>query len=103
MTGRLYFRMNKWKLDIGATVLDQGKVRFRVWAPKARNLSVRLISGSGTRDLPMERDERGYFSMTADNAWPGDLYFYLLENEIERPDPTSRFQPPGAPGPPQKM
>jgi len=93
--------MSDWKLDIGATVLDQGKVRFRVWAPMARNLSVRLISGSGTRDLPMERDERGYFSMMADNAWPGDLYFYLLENEIERPDPTSRFQPRGVHGPSQ--
>jgi len=93
--------MTNWRLDIGATVLDQGKIGFRVWAPKVRKLSVRLISQSGTRDLSMERDEGGYFSVTTDDAAPGDLYFYVLENDTERPDPASRFQPRGVHGPSQ--
>lgn len=95
------FQMNNWQLDIGATVLDQGKVRFRVWAPILQNLSIRLISGRGTRDLPMEREERGYFSVIANDASHGDLYFYLLENQTDRPDPASRFQPQGVHGPSQ--
>ncbi|MCC6545150.1 MAG: malto-oligosyltrehalose trehalohydrolase [Nitrospirae bacterium] len=93
--------MHQWQLDIGATVLEQGKVCFRVWAPGLQNLSVRLISERGTRDLPMEREDRGYFSVMADDTSHGDLYFYLLNNQRERPDPASRLQPRGVHGPSQ--
>ena len=91
--------MNNWHLDIGATVTDKGRVRFRVWAPKVQNLSVRIISVRNTKDIPLKRDERGYFSGTANDTYPGDLYSYVLENNIERPDHASRFQPHGVHGP----
>jgi len=93
--------MNNWHLDIGATVTDKGRVRFRVWAPKVQNLSVRIISVRNTKDIPLKRDERGYFSGTANDTYPGDLYSYVLENNIERPDHASRFQPHGVHGPSQ--
>jgi len=88
-----------WKMDIGATVLDEGGVRFRLWAPKARKVSVHLLSGQarGLQDLTQE--EMGYFSATISGCADGDLYLYRLEEGDERPDPASRCQPEGVHGP----
>ncbi|MFN3531730.1 MAG: malto-oligosyltrehalose trehalohydrolase [Candidatus Brocadia sp.] len=95
--------MNTWKLDLGATVIDKGKVRFRVWAPKADVLSVGIIlSQKGEKAIfPLEKDQRGYFSGTVDGVSDGERYFYVLNNKIELPDPASRFQPEGVHGPSQ--
>ncbi|ALC15344.1 maltooligosyl trehalose hydrolase [Desulfuromonas soudanensis] len=88
-----------WQLDLGATCLDNGRTRFRVWAPKADSLSVVLFSAETSRTLPLKRDEEGYFSGTAGETAPGDLYLYRFEDGTERPDPASRSQPRGVHGP----
>jgi len=33
-----------WQLQFGASVLDGGKVQFRVWAPKMTTLAVRILA-----------------------------------------------------------
>ena len=43
--------------------------------------------------------ERGYFSGVAEKVGPGTLYFYSLDEEKDRPDPVSRFQPQDVHGP----
>jgi len=90
-----------WKLDIGATVLEDGSVRFRVWAPRADSISVRIDSAGESRLVSLRREERGYFSTVVDGVREGDRYLYVLDDGTERPDPASRFQPDGVHGPSQ--
>ena len=94
-------RKYPWKLDIGSTLLEDGSVRFRVWAPRADGISVRIFSDSENRLVSLRREERGYFSAVVDGVREGDRYLYLLDDGAERPDPVSRFQPDGVHGPSQ--
>lgn len=41
----------------------------------------------------MEKQPRGYFQATVKDVPPGSLYKYRLNEQVERPDPASRFQP----------
>jgi len=88
-----------WRLDLGATVLDSSKVCFKVWAPAATELSVALQSRGYDRAIPMNKDERGYFSATASDVRAGEDYFYAVDGQSRYPDPASRFQPQGVHGP----
>jgi maltooligosyltrehalose trehalohydrolase len=90
-----------WQLDLGATCLDGGETRFRVWAPRVESLSVRLLCGETSRTVPLRSEADGYFVGTAGETRAGDCYFYRLDDETERPDPASRFQPQGVHGPSQ--
>ncbi len=78
----------------GAT-LERGTVEFRVWAPHARQVTLRLVGG---RDLPMQRAADGTFSAQAP-ARAGDRYFYILDDHKPLPDPVSRLLPEGVHGP----
>jgi maltooligosyltrehalose trehalohydrolase len=91
----------KWQLDIGAKLLGDGNARFRVWAPKVRTVSVRILSGKEIRMVQLAREEAGYFSGIVSDVLEGDRYFYVLDRGKERPDPASRFQPEGVHGPSQ--
>jgi maltooligosyltrehalose trehalohydrolase len=93
--------VKKWQLDIGATKLGDGKVRFRVWAPKVDMVSVRILSGDGIQTVPLGKEGSGYFSAIVAEVREGDRYSYILDRGKERPDPASRFQPEGVHGPSQ--
>ena len=86
------------ELKLGATWLGDGKCRFRVWAPKAERVDVRITA-------PVERTEAlvpqpgGYHAGVLSGIEPGTLYFYSLEGGPGRPDPASRHQPDGVHGP----
>jgi maltooligosyltrehalose trehalohydrolase len=90
-----------WHLDIGATVLKEGGTRFRVWAPKAETVSVLVVSGKSIGSFPMERELKGYFSVTIPDVGDGDKYLYQLDGKTARPDPVSRYQPEGVNEPSQ--
>lgn len=89
-------------LPIGAQVLPGRGVRFRVWAPSAREVSVELTEA---RALPVETltltpEPDGYFSGVSRLARAGMRYRYVLPSG-SFPDPASRFQPEGPLGPSQ--
>jgi maltooligosyltrehalose trehalohydrolase len=81
-------------LMYGAT-LDRSTAEFRVWAPYARQVTLRLVGG---RDLRMERSADGTFTVQSP-VEAGDRYFYLLDNHKPLPDPVSRLLPEGVHGP----
>ena len=83
---------------LGATVRGD-ETEFRVWAPKAQRVMLRLLRGDGGKqDLPMERGDGGEFRVSA-RASAGDKYFYLLEDDsLQLPDPVSRLLPDGVHG-----
>jgi maltooligosyltrehalose trehalohydrolase len=90
----------EWELDLGATVITEETVRFRVWAPRARKLSVRILSEDGERESGLSKDRWGYYEGIV-QARDGERYYYILDGEADRPDPGSRFQPEGVHGPSQ--
>jgi len=92
---------NARRIPIGAEVLDDGEVHFRVWAPRSQSVEV-IIGGDACAQAVIELDSEtnGYFSGHSPLAKPGDLYRYRLDgSEIPVPDPASRFQPAGPLGP----
>jgi maltooligosyltrehalose trehalohydrolase len=70
---------------------------FRVWAPSAESVTVRLIKDQRSDDWPMQ-SSGGYFSLNA-FARPGDKYFYIVDENKPVPDPVSRLLPEGVHGP----
>jgi len=84
-------------MPFGATVLDGRSMRFRLWAPKAERVD--LILNEGHDRLPMNRAENGWAELLTDQAGPGTLYKFRIDEGIEVPDPASRFQPHDVHGP----
>ncbi|MGZ4388745.1 MAG: malto-oligosyltrehalose trehalohydrolase, partial [Gaiellaceae bacterium] len=76
---------------LGAVPVGEGEVEFRVWAPRARSVAVRL----GTGDHPLEPGELWHGRIPAS---PGDDYLFVVDGEELR-DPCSRCQPEGVLGP----
>lgn len=69
-----------------------------MWAPLRDRVDVHLVSPFD-KVVPLERDDRGYFTGTVDGVEVGARYLFRLDGERERPDPASRFQPDGVHGP----
>ncbi len=86
-------------MRLGASYLGDGRCEFRVWAPGAVRLELRLLE---PRDqyLPLRRGEReGYWELVAEDVPPGARYLFRLDGGRERADPASRHQPEGVHGP----
>jgi maltooligosyltrehalose trehalohydrolase len=96
MGGRRVTMKRHHEVPFGAELSRDG-VRFRVWAPRAAAVAVRL-EGDQPADLPMERDAAGAFVLTTPVARPGMRYRYVVDGK-SYPDPASRRQPQGVHGP----
>ncbi|MGH3004111.1 MAG: alpha-amylase family glycosyl hydrolase, partial [Gaiellaceae bacterium] len=79
-----------WQRPFGAVPLAEGGTEFRVWAPAASRVAVR-VNGAGHALEPLGQ---GVFAGTAPAA-PGDDYLFVLDGMHVLPDPCSRFQPHG--------
>ena len=84
-------------MGFGAMVLDDGAVRFRLWAPAARDVG--LCLDGAPHPLPLAAASDGWFELTTREAAPGTLYRYRIDNEISVPDPASRQNPRDVEGP----
>jgi maltooligosyltrehalose trehalohydrolase len=87
-----------WELEFGARPLPDGSTRFRVWAPLAQSLAVRVV-GDEPRTVKLQRGGADIFEARVAGVGAGADYFYVVDGERERPDPVSRFQPAGVHGP----
>jgi maltooligosyltrehalose trehalohydrolase len=83
-----------WQRPFGAVPLSKGGVEFRVWAPSASRIAVRVRG----REHELEPSDDGVFAAEVD-AEPGDDYLFVLDGERALPDPCSRHQPEGIRGP----
>jgi len=84
-------------MPMGAHVEDDGRVRFRLWAPSARSVDLLLAGTDAPRPLlPMPA---GWYEATIDDARAGRRYRFLIDGELAVPDPASRFQPLDLDGP----
>jgi len=78
-----------WQPWLGA-VPSKTATTFRVWAPKASALSVRVVGGP---TAALTADGEGYYSATVEGVRPGARYLYRFPDGRERPDPASLSQP----------
>ncbi len=91
------------KLPIGAEIVPEGGVHFRVWAPKPRKIELVLRPESSSEadgeSIELDDEGTGYRSVFVEHAKPGMRYGYRLNDGDQlRPDPASRFQPDGPAG-----
>ena len=77
----------------------RGGVRFRVWAPSARHLTLVVHDGAAAGEFSVPKDDEDVFDLIVDRAAAGDRYSYRVNGGDLRPDPASRFQPEGVHGP----
>jgi maltooligosyltrehalose trehalohydrolase len=95
------------RLPIGAEVMPEGGVHFRVWAPRRRKVEVLLEGGPGSNpksgpvSIELAPEEGGYFSGIAERAGDGTRYRFRMRSGDLYPDPASRMQPQGPDGPSQ--
>jgi maltooligosyltrehalose trehalohydrolase len=75
-------------------VSQAGGVDFRVWAPSAHSVGVRLTDG----DHELGDAGGGMYEGTLAVS-PGADYWFVLDGDTAWPDPCSRFQPEGVRGP----
>src|SRR5581483_6045074 len=78
------------KLPFGATLTPSG-THFRLWAPAARRVELRL--GDDRRGVPLRRDEAGWHALEVEGLGAGALYRFAIDDDLAVPDPASRFQP----------
>ncbi len=86
----------------GAHVGPEG-VRYRVWAPDRKVLTVRIIGQDGAvvRCVPLAGDKFGFHAALDPQGRAGDRYLIGLEDGSAFPCPASHFQPDGVHGPSQ--
>lgn len=83
--------------SVGAWLLDDGRARFRVWAPAARRVVLRLVDDE--RVLPCRAEGDGWWHVHVTGLGPGTRYGYELDGGPRMPDPASCAQPEGVHGP----
>jgi maltooligosyltrehalose trehalohydrolase len=88
-------------MPFGAELTASGEVRFRLWAPAARQVELLLCDarGAAVHAAPMQALEGGWFALLTGAAGTGSLYRYRIDGTREVPDPASRCNPLGVHGP----
>ncbi|WP_206106615.1 malto-oligosyltrehalose trehalohydrolase [Ilyomonas limi] len=79
-------------MNIGAQYLQNNTTRFTVWAPEKETMQLHVVHPKEQK-LQMQKDNDGYFSVTADNVQPGSHYFFKPDGKQDYPDPASSYQP----------
>ncbi|WP_455424635.1 malto-oligosyltrehalose trehalohydrolase [Dryocola sp. LX212] len=79
----------------GSEYSDDGKVRFRLWAPGQESITLRLAG----EERVMNDDGGGWFELEATGVSPGAGYQFVLADGMAVPDPASRAQKEGVNGP----
>jgi maltooligosyltrehalose trehalohydrolase len=81
---------HKHEMPFGAEYRQDGSVRFRLWAPEAATVAVRLCVLE--RDFPMHEIQDGWFELVTE-VCARSQYQFRINEPLCVPDPASRFQP----------
>ena len=79
-------------MKIGA-YYSKNKTEFTVWAPNENQVSIVLPKENQV--LKMDKTENGYWQLAVSGIKPETRYLFRLDNNKDRPDPASHFQPDG--------
>lgn len=70
----------RYSMPFGAECRDDGSVRFRLWAPAARQVELSLAGANRFMRLPLEPYDKGWFELATDAARPGSQRTVLRRN-----------------------
>jgi len=76
-------------MPFGAELVEGG-VRFRLWAPAAKSVVLRLFEKAGPHALPLNPRPGGWFELVTDAARAGSRYKFRIDGGVEVPDPAAR-------------
>lgn len=94
-TRGLYRHASFMQIEFKVGAFEEGdKTRFTVWAPEKEKIEVEI----GDKLIPMRKNERGYWTATADSVMAGTKYKFKIDGNKSLPDPASCFQPDGVHG-----
>jgi maltooligosyltrehalose trehalohydrolase len=91
----------KHLMPFGSRILDDGRVRFRLWAPAAETVELSILGLAPEADIAMGREDNGWFGIVTELAAGGTYYQFRIDGELKVSDPASRFQPQDVHGPSQ--
>src|SRR5690606_37132275 len=86
-------------MPFGAALEDDGRARFRLWAPAARTVELLLYEAGEPHALEMKRESQGWFELRTSAAAAGTQYRYRIDGKLDVPDPASRFKAADVTGP----
>ena len=86
-----------YRMPFGAEMEEDGRVRFRLFAPAVESVGLQLSGRDGV--LPMTTAGDGWYELSTGEAQAGSRYRYVLPDGSEVPDPASRYQPEDVHGP----
>lgn len=86
-------------LPVGVFHNGNGHCTCRVWAPLKKKVEIVVHRDDERHYTAMQKDERGYWSATLENVFPGTKYRFRLDGNDEYADPASVCQPDGIHGP----
>ena len=74
-----------------------GSTRFRLWAPDARRVTLDVESTARRRSCRRSSIDvgEGWYELERRRLGAGAKYRYRIDDEIDVPDPASRFNPDG--------
>jgi malto-oligosyltrehalose trehalohydrolase len=87
-------------MPFGVEFISADRARFRLWAPSARSVTL-IVESPGTEgglQVSLKDIGDGWRESVLEVA-PGATYSYRIDNELNVPDPASRFNPRGPSGP----
>jgi malto-oligosyltrehalose trehalohydrolase len=86
-----FLRTRIHHMTAGAEIQTDGSVRFKLWAPAAERITLRI---DGLKDdLLLAQGDGGWHELVTFDAQAGSRYSYCLPDGTRVPDPVSRFQP----------
>jgi maltooligosyltrehalose trehalohydrolase len=86
--------INIYKRTIGVNFNKDSLAEIVVWAPLAKAVSLNVDG----RNLPLNKEERGYWSLTTAELKPGMSYGFVVDGQDALPDPASLYQADGVHG-----
>lgn len=83
---------------VGAYFEADNRCRFRLWAPQKKEAQLHIVSPA-ERWVPMTKVDESCFEVEIPDCPLDILYFYVLDDGSDLPDPASHHQPQGVHGP----
>ncbi len=85
------------RMPFGAEILNDGRVRFRLWAPACE--AIMLSLDTVAEPVRLQVLPQGWHELITSQARVGSRYSFHLPNGLTVPDPASRYQPDDVHGP----
>lgn len=87
-------------MKVGPNYLGSSNCEFTLWAPLHKKIKLKIVHPFEGL-YPMFQDKEGYWKVVLEGIPPGTQYLFRIDDNIERPDPASHYQPFGVHGPSQ--